>query len=238
MFETFKVRNIFVPKTKQMLWGIACWVMFFLGFSLILYPFFDLDTPNGVYWYQISNFCASFILTSICFLPFLRESIAVTNFRNLPLQVLIGYGIEFVMAYAVTIALFFVRRALGEESVNVNQETVEALVHQNPLPMLICTCFLVPITEECLARGMIFAPICKESPFWAYLLSTLVFSGLHVLASIGEASVYNIIELLLTYLPSGIALGWMYQRSGTIIGSIALHCVMNMFSMIYILLLF
>jgi len=91
---------------------------------------------------------------------------------------------------------------------------------------------LVPITEECLVRGVLFAPLCKKYPWLAYLVSSLVFSLLHLIASIGSMSWINALENLLTYLPSGIALGWMYQRSGTIIGPIALHCTINTISVL------
>ena len=104
------------------------------------------------------------------------------------------------------------------------------LLNYKPLPMLVCTCILAPVTEECLVRGVIFAPICKRNPLLAYVLSSVVFAGLHLLASIGEMSVMNAVENFLTYLPSGIVLGWMYQRTGTIIGPIALHCTVNTIS--------
>ena len=94
--------------------------------------------------------------------------------------------------------------------------------------MFICTVILVPITEECLVRGMIFGPICRKSPLLAYVVSAAVFAGLHLIAGIGSVSWVTTLQNFLGYLPSGIVLGWMYQRTGTIAGPIFLHCFMNL----------
>ncbi|MBE6985304.1 MAG: CPBP family intramembrane metalloprotease [Ruminococcaceae bacterium] len=232
MFATFKVKNIFTPNKTQLYLSIACWVMFMIGFSLLLLPFFNIESEHGAYWYQISNFCACFLMTAGCFLPFLKQSIGYTVFRKLPLQVLIGYGIDFVLSYIVTFLILALKMVFHEPTVNVNQEVIESLLQYGPIPMVLCTALLVPITEECLVRGVLFAPLCKKYPWLAYLVSSLVFSLLHLIASIGSMSWINALENLLTYLPSGIALGWMYQRSGTIIGPIALHCTINTISVL------
>lgn len=232
MQNTFSRRDLIVPQKKQLQLGILCWVMFALGFELILMHFFDLETSNGLYWFQISNFCAMFILTAICFMPFLKESLQMTKLRELPKLVLIGFGMYWGISYCVSAILMILQDRLGETTVNVNQDAINTLTRYNPLPMFICTCILVPVTEECLVRGVIFAPLCRQKPWLAYVISSLIFSALHLIASIGHMSWYNVAENLLTYLPSGIVLGWAYQRSGTIIGSIALHCFMNFIAML------
>lgn len=236
MIDAFFVRNILAPKKKTLLLGIFCWFMFEIGFGLILSLLFDLNTAHGQYWWQISIFCACFLLTAACFLPFLKESLKYTDLRRLPKELLIGYGVNWGISYAVGILLAIVQTFVQQETVNLNQEGIVALTNFNLLPMLVCTCLLVPVTEECLVRGMIFAPICRKNPLLAYVVSSLIFSVLHVIASIGEISVYNVFENILTYIPSSVALGWIYQRCGTIVAPIALHCAMNMIAMLAIIL--
>ncbi len=238
MFATFKVKNIFTPERKQLYLSILCWVMFQGGFALLLMPLFDLETEYGATWFQIANFCATFVLTALCFLPFLKQSLGFTMLRRLPLQILMGYGMYYVMALAVSIIVMVLKLVYMEPTVNVNQDTITQLLNYAPTPMILCTCLLVPVTEECLVRGVIFAPLCRKRPLLAYVLSSVTFSVLHLLASIGQMTPINMIENFLTYLPSGIALGWMYQRTGTIIGPIALHCTVNTVSVLLTLALF
>ncbi len=228
MFQVFKVKNILAPKKTQLLLGIFCWVMYEFVLGLLLLLFFDTDTKNGMFWYQISYFCSSFLLTAGCFFPFLKESLGAANFRALPLLVLKGYGFYYLMAFAVSFLIILLRIDSTDASTNVNQDLVVGLIKQNPLPMLICSCLLAPVTEECLVRGVIFAPLCRKKPWLAYVVSALVFSGLHMIASIGEMTWLDAVENLLTYIPSSIALGWVYQYSGTIVAPIALHCVTNL----------
>ncbi len=235
MFKTFHVKNVLAPERRELWLSILCWVMFEAGFALLLMPFFDFDDAGQMYWYQIANFCAAFILTTLCFMPFLKKSIGNTKFRGLEGSLLMGYGIEMALSFAVGVIVLVLDLAFREPNVNVNQEIVTQMLHQKSLPMILCTVVLAPITEECLVRGVLFAPLCRYKPWLAYAVSAGVFSLMHVLVSVGSASAVSLIENFLTYLPSGIALGWIYQRTGTIIGPIALHSLSNLFSVITIL---
>lgn len=228
MFQVFKVKNILAPKKTQLLLGIFCWVMYEFVFGWLLLLFFDIDTKSGAYWYQISYFCTSFLMTAGCFFPFLKESLSCTDLRQVPLLALKGYGFYYLMALVLSYLFLFLRFVSEDASTNINQDVIDALLKQNPLPLILSACLIVPVTEECLVRGMIFAPLCRKSPLLAYVVSALVFSVMHMIASIGEMTWLDAVENLLTYVPSSIALGWVYQYSGTIIAPIALHCLTNL----------
>ncbi len=234
-FKTFRVKNVLAPEKRELLLSILCWVMFEAGFALLLMPFFDLEDASEGYWFQIANFCASFILTVLCFMPFLKKSIENTKRKGFEGSLFVGYGIEMALTFVVAVIIFVLDIVFRETNVNVNQQIVTQMLHQKSVPMILCTVVLAPITEECLVRGVLFAPLCRYKPWLAYAVSAVVFSMLHVLVSVGSASAVSLVEDFLSYLPSGIALGWIYQRTGTIIGPIALHSLSNLFSVITIL---
>ncbi len=171
MQKTFSRTDVLAPDPKRLCLGAFCWVMFLDVMDRILIRLFDLHTNNGIYWCQISSFCAMFILTAICFLPFLQQSLRQTNFRALLKTVLIGFSVYWGCSYVINYILAILRYYLGETTVNINQDTINAMTSYNPLPMFICTCVLVPVTEECLVRGVIFAPLCRKKPWLAYLVS-------------------------------------------------------------------
>ena len=228
MLQTFRERNLLVPTKKQMLLGILCWVMYQIGFGLIFVFCFDTEKQHGYYQFQLSVMCASFILTAVCFAPFLARSFAAVRLRRLFGDVLKAYGMEWVMSFVISIWIVMINLLFSTEQVNPNQEIIESMVGYSPIPMFICTVILGPITEECLVRGMIFGPICRKSPLLAYVVSAAVFAVLHLIAGIGSVSWLTMLQNFISYLPSGIVLGWMYQRTGTLAGPIALHCFINL----------
>ena len=232
MYQILHQKDLIAPAKKQLLLGILCWVMYYFGFAWILQYLFDLETLHGVYYYQIANFCASFILVTVCFFPFLKQSKNIFPFKPMVKEVLKGYGIYYVLCYIVTMWVSFLNILFPTAQENLNQAALDALLVYEPVPMILCTCILVPITEELLVRGMIFAPLCRKKPWLAYLVSASVFAAIHVIASIGEISVLNAVENFLIYFPSGLVLGWIYQHTRTIFAPILLHCTINTISVI------
>ena len=243
MFATFHEKNLLAPGKRVLLWSILCWAMFEVGFVLLLEPYFDLNDAAQMYWFQIANFCASFILTTLCFMPFLKDSIANTSAQGFGKNLLFGYGLYMALSFAASMVITVLDILYAPPTTDVNQEIVAQLLNQKSVPMIVCTVILAPVTEECLVRGVLFAPLCKRKPWLAYVVSAVIFALLHVLVSIDVTAVNGIttteaiglLESFLTYLPSGIALGWMYQRTGTIIGPIVLHSLNNLIAVVTIL---
>lgn len=224
--------DVIAPKKKQLLLGILCWIMFDVGFLLIFQEFFDMETAHGVFNCQIAVFCASFILTVLCFMPFLKASMGQYPRKALLSEVLKGYGFYYLLSYAASFIIAILDAIAPTAQENLNQAAVNSMLLYDPIPMLLCVCLLAPVTEECLVRGMIFAPLCRKKPWLAYLLSSTVFAVIHVIASIGLISPMNAVQNIITYLPSGLVLGRVYQKTRTIMAPIALHCTINIISVI------
>ena len=96
-----------------------------------------------------------------------------------------------------------------------------------PLAMTLCTVVLAPLAEECLFRGVLFAPLARRCLPAAYALSMFLFAGMHVFQFLGSMTAANTILCLSLYLPASFSLCWVYQKTGNIWACIFLHMFIN-----------
>ena len=236
MKRTLMEKNLHVPNKREMLFGIFCWFMFIIGFSLILSLFFNYNTYEGSYYAQLAYLYGCCLLTATVFFFFLKKARMYVFPMELLKTVLIGLGAYLVLSYIVEWILLdimiFQSFFFGKTPTfnNFNQASIDMAVRYNPVPMYIGTILAAPITEELLFRGMIFGPLCRKKPWLAYLVSTLLFALVHFISYIEYISLMNAFMLLLIYAPAGLVLGWAYQNTRSIYGPIALHCAINLFA--------
>jgi len=118
---------------------------------------------------------------------------------------------------------------------NVNDDSIMGMVEENPALLAIGTVFLVPIVEEVLYRGLVFRGLYNHSRVAAYIVSSLVFSALHV---VGYITMYEPLHLLLCflqYIPAGLCLGFAYARTDSIWTPILMHMTINLIGMVAML---
>ena len=83
--------------------------------------------------------------------------------------------------------------------------------------MVIAACIMAPILEEMLFRGVILRSFLKQYPRWrAIIASALLFGIAHM----------NIYQFVVASL-GGIALGWLYERTDSLLPSMTLHATYN-----------
>ena len=112
--------------------------------------------------------------------------------------------------------------------VTFNDRTVGEYVTQNPALMLVCSLFAAPIIEEVLIRGVAFGSLQPRSRVLAYIVSSLLFCLMHVWQY--DAPALSLLAAAACYLPGAVALGWTYEKSGTIWAPILLHVLINALS--------
>ncbi len=184
------------------------------------YDVFDL---NLIFFYvnfiAVVLFCRGFLIRS------LRETKILPMLRG----ILMGYGINWLLALAVTGITMTV-----SDYVNPADAATTEMILQNRSMMTVCAVFLGPLVEEVLIRGLIFAPLARRRRWLGYLVSTLAFSALHLLGYAGSVPVGQLLLSLLDYVPGSIALAYAYERGGTIWCPIALHMLINAMSVLAI----
>ena len=90
--------------------------------------------------------------------------------------------------------------------------------------------------RDILFRGMIFTGIRVHSRFWAYAVSMLAFSLIHVMGYVGQYPLHTLALCYLQYLPASFALAWALEYSGSIWAGICLHMIANTIAMSVMLL--
>ncbi|MCQ2419262.1 MAG: CPBP family intramembrane metalloprotease, partial [Clostridia bacterium] len=208
---------------------LPCYLFFTSAALVALNRLFDWNLSETSL--NLLYFVINFVAVAAIFHHFLIQSLnyAGKSFWQFLQAVILGTVFYFCVTFALTWALGKLHLLPG----NQNDAAVSSLLTSKHSLMTLCVCVLVPITEECLFRGLIFGTIHKKSRVWAYIVSILVFALIHTLPyllSADKQAAYTLKEFLiasLTYVPAGLALGWAYEKSGTIWASILTHALVN-----------
>ncbi|MBQ3252786.1 MAG: CPBP family intramembrane metalloprotease [Oscillospiraceae bacterium] len=220
-----KKLTVTIP-TRQKVWGCV-----YLALQLLVIPTV-LATCNLIFAWGLSDaelnfifFCINFACVAVIFGHFILRNGKIA--LKAPLQVLLT---ALGAYYAYTFLSAMIHYAIGAiypEFYNVNDSFVSTMVTDEFALMFIGTALLVPITEEVLYRGLIFAGLYNRSRILAYAISTVAFAALHVVGYIGLYTPLHLLLCLLEYIPAGLCLAWAYAMSDTIWTPILIHTAVN-----------
>ena len=197
--------------------------------DIIAIAAYFLGYPISVSVLNIIYFLVNFISVVAIFHRFLGRSLQAA-WKNIPkclISVLIGFGVY----YWGTILVGLLITWIDPNFANVNDQAVTGMVQENPWIMGVCTVCFVPVMEETLYRGLIFQQLQRKHRILAYIVSTVVFSSIHVVGFIGSANWATLLLCFVQYLPAGIALALAYERADTIVAPILIHMIINQIGM-------
>ena len=176
--------------------------------------------------------CAAVV---VIFRRFLRESFHVPLIT--PFKIGLKAALGLIVSCVVTIFMndlfffyvpdYFAYTDFGPMYYNVNEAAFAALVQKNFLLTGVAFVVLAPIAEEVLFRGLLFGQLCPRSKLLAYILSVGLFAFLPVMGLIGQYPPIYLVLNFLQYVPLGLALGWVYTSTETIITPIVLRMVLH-----------
>jgi len=208
-----------------------CLQMFILPYLL---AFFNgiLPAPLSSVELNFVYFALNFICVTVIFHHYLLSSIK--HFLRKPYSVLQYAFLGFLIYQLGRFVITYVILLLYPGFSNLNDQTVVDSVTQNYTLMSIGIILLAPVTEEVLYRGVVFGGIYRTKPILAYVVSSSIFSLIHIVGYIGQ---YKPVELLCSfvlYLPAGLCFAWSYERSGNIIAPILIHIANNQLGILYL----
>ena len=175
-------------------------------------------------------FAINFVVVTLIFRKFLLGNLRM--FLAYPWYHLRLAGIGLLVYFAGNFLISGAILLIDPEFANINDMTILNMVQENFALMTIGTVLLVPIVEESFYRGMMFRMLFDKHPVWAYALSMVLFSCVHVAGYIGTADWFTLILCFVQYLPAGFVLAWSYQRSGSIFVSVLIHMCVNQTGML------
>ena len=213
--------------------GTAFFVIYLVVLPFVTEPLFRLaerllgtDIPrslqNVLYYYIL------FAVTLIIFHGFLaRTSRHFADNLGLACQTV---GVGLVALYGLNELVYRLSNLIITNRTNLNDTAISAQIDDAPHTTMLIVILLAPFVEEVLFRGLIFGNLKGKSPWVAYLVSCALFALLHVwqFAVVNQDITYFV--LMLQYLVPGLVLAWVYDRTGTLWTSIAVHAAANALS--------
>lgn len=214
------------PKKSELLWGAAYMLLEMTLLPIVMVQVNStLKAPLSVSQLNVVFFIVSFGITTLIFRRFIKQTLT-DALRHLP-EILFGSLRGFLMYWAGNLLVTMLILWLDPDFININDATIGTMVQRDFLPLAICTIFFVPVTEELLFRGVLFAGFYNRSPIKAFIFSVMVFSAIHVIGYIPDYSWDTLLLCFLQYIPPSIALGWAYARSGSILSPMLMHVIIN-----------
>ena len=164
------------------------------------------------------------------------------NYKKLSVEIIKGLGIFILTIVASNLFL----KLLNIESESDNQEVIISMLNGNYKYLITFVIVVLgPICEEIIFRHSIFSLFKKNTNKWIKILvSGLIFGGIHFVMSMfnyiiaKESFTVILTEFLLgmTYVASGVALGYIYTRcKENLVPVLIIHIFNNILAAIQIL---
>ena len=131
----------------------------------------------------------------------------------------LGWGIPaWLGATLASAGVVWLLESIGFDAEPQAAEQAIALV--DPWLVVVAVVILAPIAEEVFFRGVVFNAWLREGgPRWALFGSSALFALIHL-------SVVAVVPIFLL----GLALAWVYRRTGSLLAPIAMHATVNAIS--------
>ena len=193
-------------------------------------PMFDLvgrlfgiaisdSVRNAAYYYIL------FALTLVAFWGYLgRNARAMLDHAG---TFLLSVGVGLVAFYGLNEVVWRVLKMLALGRDNLNDQAILARMGAAPYSTIFILVFLAPVIEEAIFRGYIFGNLREFNRAAAYLISCLLFAFLHVWQFVVLNHDFSYLIIMVQYLMPGLVMAWTFERSGSLWGSILLHCIVN-----------
>ncbi len=206
-----------------------------LAFQMLLLPSLvtQLAAPLGSAAVNFIYHLASFAAALLVFRGFLLQAARA-----------FGRGIKRALpVIAAALAAYYLSGWLVNGAVsaidpgfsNVNDDSIRTLRQGGLLLTALSTVLLAPVSEECLFRGLIFHSAGRFGRVLAYLVSAAAFAALHIAGYLGSVSALRLGLCFLQYLPAGLILAAAMEKTGSVVTSMCIHCIINAVSMLGIL---
>ncbi len=216
---------------KEKLWGMGYFLFETLLFARLL-QLVNALLPAPL---PASEINALFFLLNFGAVALIFRCYLVEQLRALPNVLHAVLGISIVGFLVYWIANFFMAQAIlaiDPTFHSINDTAIQGMVQENFGLMLFGTVLLVPVTEECLFRGLLFRGLYDRKPSLAWICSVALFCAVHIIGYIGMYSLKTLLLCFIQYIPAGILLAGAYRLSGSILSPILIHAMVNLLAML------
>ncbi|MGZ8481334.1 MAG: CPBP family intramembrane glutamic endopeptidase [Candidatus Limnocylindria bacterium] len=141
--------------------------------------------------------------------------------NGLPRALLVGAGWGVVAWFVASVVTYVIVLLFERLGLQPDQQAVERVLgYLEPWLIVVAVVILAPIAEEVFFRGVAFNAWLRErGRRFAYIGSAALFAAIH-------ASLVSLVPIFLL----GLALAWVYRRTGSLLAPIAMHATFNAIS--------
>ncbi len=223
--------DMITPSPKECSWGLRylLFQLIFLGSFIALAAGF-LGIVLTPAWLNIFYFTVNFLAVVLICRKYLKQTMTA-GLQDLGQSLKFALGGFFAYEVAAMAVGSFILMLRPDFS-NINDQTLADMTQDNFVLMTVCTVLLVPLTEEILYRGILFGGLYRRSRIAAYAVSVAVFALVHVSGYIGTVDWVTLLLCFVQYLPAGICLACLYERSGSLLPSVLVHTAVNAIGML------
>ena len=131
------------------------------------------------------------------------------------IYLLLGYIISYMSDFLLS---YFIPSSSNQISLN---ETIEMMGRQEYPYFLLIVCFIGPISEELIYRGVLMTTFFKNSPWYGdILLSAIIFGCIHINFALTPLAFF-------IYASGGLILALLYRMTKNLYYPIVLHILIN-----------
>lgn len=212
------------PTKAERLWSLGYLTLEYLLLPSVLVLLNSLlPKPLNNARLNLVFFLMNYLIVGLILRKFIGKSLIAAR----PGKILGCAALGLVLYWFMNLAAGSVILFIDPDFANVNDTAIAGMMDGDMLFAILGAVILVPPCEELLFRGVIFGSLYNKHPMAAYFVSSLCFSAIHVVGYIGLFSWETLALCFLQYIPAGIALGWAYARSGSILAPILIHTLVN-----------
>ncbi len=207
--------------------GIILLYFIVYAFSLLIFQ----NTQNNIY-YTLSSILCDLILI-IVFLFIFRKTIISkwddykTNYKKYLKETIIFYLIGFIIMFISLNLITIFYKMPSNEAANEN------LISTYPIYSIFNILITAPIVEELMTRVILKKHINNKVIY--ILLSCLIFAFLHIIASLLDGNIYELLYLI-PYGSLGCIFSYIYLKTDNIWTNITYHSLHNLISLLIIFL--
>ena len=227
------------PETHNIVGGLLYWLFAFLIlpgiFTLAVIPVRDVSSEV---WMELIYHAINFAVISSFYLSYLKTSFL--DVQLYPKKILSTVGI---CAVVIIILRASVLRILMNTDnyylTNIAFNTLPttemdllafpaSILFNQPIWGMVYLVFLAPLTVSCMLYGSIFAPICINRPWLAYVAVAILPIIQHLLMVFCLHNPSEQMILFFLHLPVHLIACWSYQKTDTIWTPIGVHMLANL----------
>ncbi len=212
------------PTKGEKIWSLVYLALEYLVLPTVLVLLNQfLPNPLGEARLNLVFFLMNYLIVGLILRKFIGKNFMEAKPGTIVASAILGLLLYWAMNFAAGFLILLIK----PDFANVNDAAISGMMQGDLLFSILGTIVLVPPCEELLFRGVIFGGLYNKRPVAAYIISAVAFSAIHVVGYVGLFS-WDILALcFLQYIPAGIALGWAYVRSGSILAPILIHTLVN-----------